>query len=289
MVTAAIATIPIVIARSEIPLLALWNTKNEQSALDYWHEARYEDVVAVLEEELSSHPMDAEALSLRGFAKFYLSLEQVDGETAQMLLVESIRDLRRAIIAKESRLEPEIHFVLGKSYYHRGAYYYDSAIYELETALASGIENVEIYEYLGITYRDVGDTENARTYLGAAAELGGEFIHYLVLADLERDAGMSADAEALYRKIISGTQDGIILQRSLTGLASTYRGRQLYDDAMSTYRSLLEVNPASADAHFGMGEVYLALEQTDRARFEWREALRLDPNHIESFDRLQEY
>jgi tetratricopeptide (TPR) repeat protein len=58
---------------------------------------------------------------------------------------------------------------------------------------------------------------------------------------------------------------------------------------LDTYQRLLQVNESSAAARFGMGEVYLAQGERERARFEWREALRLDPNHIESLQRLQEY
>jgi len=37
-----------------------------------------------------------------------------------------------------------------------------------------------------------------------------------------------------------------------------------------------------------MGETYAAMGDSNLARFEWREAVRLNPNHIESLQRLQD-
>ena len=50
---------------------------------------------------------------------------------------------------------------------------------------------------------------------------------------------------------------------------------------------ILEENPRSADAHFYLGELFQERGETERARFEWREAFRIDPNHLEAIQRLQ--
>ena len=122
-----------------------------------------------------------------------------------------------------------------------------------------------------------------------AIELGDEAIHRVTLADILIGEGRYSEADALLSRAIDQTEDTTILQDALLSLGRSYRLQERFDESIDVYQRILEINESSAEAHFGIGEVYLAQGEQDRARFEWREAIRLDPNHIESLQRLQEY
>lgn len=289
LLASLIGALVIYIARSESPLFALWDKREEQTALESWKNGDYNEVIEILDTELNEHPMNASELALRGFSRFYLAMEQVDTELKQHLINTSIQDLRRALLDPNVQLKEEIHFILGKAYFQRGEYFYDSAVIELQRALELGFRNTELLEYLGIAYRELGQLDEARRFLSEAAEESGENLHYLAVAAVEERAGNYAEAGSIYRKVAREASEGILIQKALLGLGNSQRKMDQYEEAMKTYSELIELNPSSADAHYGLGEAYLEMEQMDRARYEWREALRLDPNHVESFTRLQEY
>lgn len=50
-------------------------------------------------------------------------------------------------------------------------------------------------------------------------------------------------------------------------------------DRLFHYRRALRLCPENAEFHNGLGELYLTLDRVDDARFEFREALRLEPNN----------
>lgn len=277
------------LVRARTPLMAIRQTERPQTAIGLWREGRYDQVVTVTTEQLSAFPLDPTALSLRGFARFYLSLDAVDTDRRRELLVGSIRDLRRALLVPEPELLGEIRYILGKAYFHRGEFFYDAAVVQLEAARAAGIERLDLLEYLALASRDLLRFERAEEYFRAAIELGDEAIHRITLATMLIEQGRFLDADDLLLEAVEDTDDATLLQDALLTLGRSYRAQERYEDAIGVYRDILEINPSSAEAHYGTGEVYLALGEQDQARFEWREAIRLDPNHIESLQRLQEY
>ncbi len=289
LLVSMITGVVLVVLGERVSLLGSVEGENNLDAIQLVNAGEYATAIDVLSRELAEHPMDGTALALRGFSRFYLATEQVNREEEQLLLVDSVRDLRRALIADPPALRSEIHLVLGKAYYHRGDYYHDLTVFHLTEAMAVGREELEIYEYLGLAYQTLGDVENARTYLRAAAETSNDPLYYLALGDHELQSGELLSAERAYSQASDRSDDGIVVQRALIGLGRSLRARGMYDAALAGLERVLDMNPGSAEAHFEIGEVYLAQGMNDRARFEWREALRLDPNHVESFQRLQEY
>tara|TARA_B100000614_G_scaffold190420_1_gene171464 strand:- start:1381 stop:2328 length:948 start_codon:yes stop_codon:yes gene_type:complete len=284
-----LVTAALLLVRSRTPMLAIGQTEKPQSAIEMWNQERYDEVVTLTTEQLGQFPLDPTALTLRGFSRFYLAMDAVDTDGRHDLLVGAIRDLRRVLLLPNPELEPQIHYVLGKAYFHRGEFFYDSATTELVAARDQGVVRLDLLEYLALASRDLGRTDDAIGYFHDAIELGDEAIHRVTLADILIGEGRYSEADALLSRAIDQTEDTTILQDALLSLGRSYRLQERFDESIDVYQRILEINESSAEAHFGIGEVYLAQGEQDRARFEWREAIRLDPNHIESLQRLQEY
>lgn len=286
---ALVAGVAILAVSSRLPLLPGVESARSLDAIELWELGRYEEVVTVTDEHLAQYPMDATALTLRGFARFYLGMREVETDARQTYLIGTIQDLRRALLLPPGSLEAETHYVLGKAYFHRGRFYYDSAINQLLTAESEGMRRLDMYEYLALAHRDLAEPEAAVGYFTTAIRIGDEAVHKITLADLQIERGEYSAADALLNDVISRTNDPTLSQHALLSLGRSLRRQERFDAAAATYRELLEVNPASAEAHFGLGELNLARGENELARFHWREAVRLDPNHIESLRRLQEY
>jgi tetratricopeptide (TPR) repeat protein len=277
------------IVRLRSPIVPIAETTRVEDALEAWNVGDYPLVYERSTEQLEEYPMDETALSLRGFSQFYLAVELVDTERRHELLKGAIRDLRRALLVREPVFEAEIFYILGKTYFTLGSYYYDESIQALQRARELGIDRLDLLEYLALAHRDLGRSEEAVSYFEEAIERDGEAVHILALAELLLDEEQYLRADALFLDVIDASADTTIVQRAYQRLGRSYREQERYEESVSTYQSLLQINESSAEAHFGLGETYLALGENERARFEWREAIRLDPNHIESLQRLREY
>jgi len=60
--------------------------------------------------------------------------------------------------------------------------------------------------------------------------------------------------------------------------ATAYMEQALYNDAIDTYRKVLELRPMDAKAHYALGSAYLAVGLYDRALSSYRRATGLDPS-----------
>lgn len=276
------------VVRSRAPILPFAETARSLDAIELWRVGEYSQVMDVASKHLERYPMDETSLSLRGFARFYLAMDAVAGEDKQDLLVQSVQDLRRVLLLASPSMEPQVRYVLGKAYYHRGEFFFDSAVNQLEHAQDLGVENLDLLEYLALAHAELGNEDRAVSYFRSAISLGDEDIHRLRLADLLIIRERYDEAEVLLIEVLESTRDVTLQQHALLSLGTLRRSERKYEAAIARYQELLEINPNSAQARFQLGETYLVMGERDRARFEWREALRLNPNHIESFQRLQE-
>lgn len=275
--------------RSRAPILPVAETTGSLDAIELWRAGDYRGVSEVATRHLERYPLDETSLSLRGFSYFFLSTEAVGSDEQQDLLIRAVQDLRKVLLSPAPAMEPEVRYILGKSYYHRGTFFYDLAIRELEHARDLGIDNLDLLEYLALAHDEIGNRQRAIEYFQAALNVGDEDVHRVSLADLLVLEGRYSEAEDILERVITDTDDVMLQQHSMLTLARSRRNQSRYDQALATLEELLEVNPDSAEARFQLGETYLAMNENERARFQWREALRLNPNHIESFQRLREY
>jgi tetratricopeptide (TPR) repeat protein len=289
VVSALLVAAGLLIVRSRSPILAIGQTERPMDAISLWNEGRYQEVIEIASAQIDDYPLDSTALSLRGFSRFYLAAEEVDHETRDALLVGAIRDLRRVLLLPDVELLGQVHYILGKAYFLRGEFFFDSAIEQLTAARERGVDRLDLYEYLALASRDIGRLDDSIEYFVQAVEIGGEAIHQINLAEVLLRRERFLEADELLIAIADETEDITLLQEAFLILGESYRLQERPDDAIDAYRRILEVNESSAEAHYGLGEAYLLKEEGDLARFEWREAVRLNPNHIESLQRLQDY
>ncbi len=289
LVAALIGAGLFLVVRARSPILPIAETTRSMDAIELWRTGDYRRVVDVTSAHLQRYPLDETSLTLRGFSSFYLALEAVDSEKKQDLLIKAVQDLRRVLLKPEPAMEAQIRYTLGKSYYHRGQFFFDLAVRELEKARDLGMMQLDLLEYLALAHASLGNTDTTIDYFRAALDLGDEDVHRLSLADVLIDESRYDDADALLYTVLDSSTDVILRQHGLLSLGESRRGQGRYEAALEAFQELLELNPSSAEARFQLGETFLEQGENDRARFEWREALRLNPNHIESFQRLQEY
>jgi tetratricopeptide (TPR) repeat protein len=289
LIVAIIVATVVLVLRSRAPILPIADTEKTEDLIQLWNDREYTELVVEATDRLEEEPLDETALSLRGFARFYLAMQEVNQERTQTQLIGSVQDLKRALLLEEPRLEAQIHYVLGKAFFHRGRFFYDEAIEELVIARERGIEQLDLLEYLALASQELKRDGEAIDYYREAIEFGGEPIHKLSLADLLIERERYLEADALLEEVLSETSDVGIVQHALLSSGVSFRDQERWEEAVEVYEELLTINESSAQAHFGLGETYLGMGDSNLARYEWREAVRLDPNHIESLQRLQEY
>ena len=256
--------------------------------VEAWQLRDYSAVIAQAEQILAADPVHRVALPLRGFASYYRALDSTDATVRAELLAEARRDLARALVVPGLDLVSETHYVLGQVFFHSGEAYYDRAIQELERARSAGIARRDLYEYLAAAYRILNRNDMALEAIRTALAIESDPDLQLVYAQiLFTDADYLA-AERVARQTLETSRNPALVYEARLVIGNSLRAQGEIEASLDWYRRAIEENTASAEAHFGMGEVYLTLGDTDLARFHWREAARLNPNHIESLQRLEQ-
>ncbi len=96
---------------------------------------------------------------------------------------------------------------------------------------------------------------------------------YLTLAELFQQAGQPASASVMYQRALKSTS-GTVTAWIANGHFQIGQGR--LDDAISSFRSALEIEPTAA-AYHGLGSVYLGRGQMTEAADAFRKAVQLNP------------
>jgi tetratricopeptide (TPR) repeat protein len=253
----------------------------ELSILELWEQRKYDELILLSRNILNRKPMDDTALVLAGFAHFYKGVAQVSLEEQLPYIDSSVTYLRKANLVSSlpEKLEAEIHYVLGKAYFHKGRYYTDLAIHYLEKALEMGYTNEDIHEHLGVAYSRIEDHERSIHYFLEALERNPSDILYYTLGQVYFQTNRPRETEEYLLKALDTSRDVNVQQKSRMLLGRLYFQREEYVRAKEQYEKILEVNDQSADAHFHLGEIYEELDNTAKARAEWRRALQIDPSH----------
>ncbi|MFW6330042.1 MAG: tetratricopeptide repeat protein, partial [Alkalispirochaetaceae bacterium] len=255
---------------------------------ELWRAGERDALIAAADEALETRPMQPDALALRGFARFYAGMASNDTQERETLLGESIADLRRALLVANPPMRGELHYILGKAYFHRGPFFYDLAVEELRESMDRGLRREDMFEYLAVASVDLGRSEEAVGYLQEALEVNPTAILYHTLGTTLLGMDRFDEAERALEEAVALSDDSFLLEQSRLTLGDIYRITGDLDRAEGQYRMVLEENSRSADAHFALGEVYYERGDNESARFEWREAFRIDPNHLDALQRLQD-
>ncbi len=254
---------------------------------ELWAEQRYQDLIAEAETRLSENPMDRNALIYSGFARFYAGQELVDEEQRLEYMQAAIRNLRKALLHDRDALRGELYYVLSKAYFHTGPFYYDLSVEYMQRALDHGYEAPDAQEYLAVAYSDLGRHERAAESLKAAVAENPNDLLYFTLAETRIELEQPAEAEQAFERVLELSDDPYLLQQAQLRLAELLIEESRYDEALEQVEQVLASNEDSAHAYYLRGRLHLAQNDRERARAQWREAVRLDPQHTEALRSLQ--
>jgi tetratricopeptide (TPR) repeat protein len=246
---------------------------------ELWQDRLYAEIIQRADSTLKSQPLAAEALAYLGFSYFYKAVSEGNLEERIPYLDESIASLRRLALEKGNPWPLETDYVLGKAYYHKGKYYYDLSLYYLQRALAGGFQAGDIYDYLGLAATQLERNEEGLAYFQKALAVNPTDLLLLMIGQSYHDLGRLVEAEEYLLRALNKTEDPVIEAKCRFLLAQMYFDRKEYFKAEKEYLAVLARDPDSAEAHFYLGEIYAGLNDTVKARAEWRKTLLIDPSH----------
>lgn len=280
------ASILLVLRLSRQASLAIVPSSLQEQILSHWEENRYQELVDIAGSVLNTNPMEPEFLFLRAAANYYAAQQEVSFEEQTRAYNQVVTDLRRALLLPDHPRRDEINYLLGKTYYHKGYYYFDLALKYLEAAEERGYHQPDSFEYLGLVSAELGDLEAAIEYLRASHNENGRAIILITIAKLYIASEDYASAREYALRAFSDSMDSFEQEQSLLIAGEAYRAEGSWDLAEGIYHRLFELNDNSADAKFYLGEVYAARGDTVQARVYWREAYRINPRHPGAISRL---
>ena len=244
-----------------------------------WEQMNYEQINLRCEEILDSSPLNPEALIYNGFSFFYRGVAKFTLEDKIPLFDQAIKHLRLADLVEDYPLKGSVHYILAKTYYHKGRYYSDLAIDYMLSSLELGYQGADSYEYLGLAYSELGEYGKSVEYFEKALDQNPSDTLYLVLGQTYFSMEEFSRAEETLLRCLNATTDVATQQKARFLLGRIYMNREEYLKAEKQYREILAINRNSADSYFYLGSIYDELNDTIKARAEWRKALEIDPTH----------
>ncbi len=261
-------------------------TPAEQTLEMLWADNKYKELSERCEDILITDPLNPESLIYNGFSYFYLGIAQFTLEDQLPLLDLAIINLRKALLLNSSPLSGKVNYILGKSYYHKGRFYLDQAIYHLKKSIEFGYINEDTYKYMGLCYSELGFYEEGIEYfLKSIADVKDDML-LLVIGQTYHKLADNINSELYLKRAIELNDDFRVEIKSRFLLGKIYFEKGELQQAEKEYNLILSKDQKSADAYYYLGEIYSKRENTIKARAEWRKALELDPSHYGALLRL---
>jgi tetratricopeptide (TPR) repeat protein len=264
------------------------SSNEKKELLRVWISEDFEKAYEISKKALTASPMDYFLLTINGFSAYQLGISQINNFNTLVYINESIRNLRKAVLLKESSKDGRVFYVLGKAYYYKGSEYSDLAVKFLEMANNLSYDAHDVPEYLGLAYASCKDYRSSVEAFSNAFIPGRQPSDSLLLSIARSYKEMdefNMAAEYLMQCIESSPDSkSIILARLL--LADIYKTIGDYDSAENQYLSILNDSGEDAEVHYQLGEMYNQKGDATRARYEWRIARNQDPAHAKARARL---
>ena len=192
-------------------------------------------------------------------------------------------------MSKDVPLRPEAIYVLGKSYFHKGADYYGEAIEYLLESLKAGYTSYDTWEYLALASQGSGQLSKSIEYFDMAMSLKPDSPELMIASALANKTNWNIpQAESLAKKALSITTDAYLAERSNFLLGEIFLSAKRYDEALAKFEEIIENNPQSADAWYFQGLILVDSGEPIKARAAWRKAVSIDPMHSGARQKLSE-
>jgi tetratricopeptide (TPR) repeat protein len=217
-----------------------------------------------------------------------------------------------AAVTKDNYLA---YSLLGARYAHNGDF--EKAKSELEKAMKFNVKEADVLYNIANGLALLGRTDESMEYYGRILSFNsGDTDTYIALAKLETDRGDFARATEIYHKGLMGNpQNGDLHGRLGTlflqmgrvdeaiaeletavklkpdsaiyanlGMAVSSKGQ--VERAIECYQKSIRMDPANAEAHYNLGNIYLAMERTSEAADEYRSAIKAKPGYSKAYGNL---
>ena len=261
---------------------------------DEWNNKNYKIVHETASQFLETDRFNKTALMFQGYAAFYLAVASTDNANAQELLDEAINDIRIVLQDAKTTAVPQLEYMLGKSYFYKNVlssyhYYSDLAIEHLLASKNYGYEADDIPEYLGLSYSALGRLQESIAAFTEALSVRESDVLLMSIAEQYYKSGQPKTAVQYLFRVNSVSQNEELILRSQTLLGQIYIDDEKYEDARKIFEAILEKEPNSADAYYGLGVTYEKEGDLVKARAEWRKALRIQVNHAGALNKMNSY
>jgi tetratricopeptide (TPR) repeat protein len=264
----------------------------------------YAKAVALSEQRLSTHPEDVDALFARGWARslraVYIGLVERSFVSALHVALQARSDNERVL-----KLDPryiDAKLVVGVHQYVIGSLPFGlkilvgaagitgsktKGIEDLREAGANGvITSVEARTALGLFLRREARYDEAISVTRTLTEeYPRDFLFWLELANLTKDAGRGSEAIAEYKHLLDqakkpGFFPSAHLELAWFGLADTLQGQKNYAEAAEAYNEATAQPTISMDlkgrCDLNSGKMYDLLNERDMAMKQYQVVLRQD-------------
>lgn len=264
---------------------------NIKKLFSLWEEKNYQEVYEQSCQLLNEDQLNSRALTFKGYSAFFLALAQTELEKTQNYLEDCINSLRIALIDSSKKNLAQIYYMLGKAYFHKNVvsdyhYYADLTVKYLELARKKGFSSNDIPEYLGLSYAQLGQTENSISAFTEALLVRESDELLLAIAQQYYNCNKANTAKQYLNKINQESSNELLVLKSRILMAQIYIDEKKYDEALKEYESILQKDANSADAYYGIGVIYELQGDLIKARSEWRKALKVKVNHQGALKKL---
>jgi tetratricopeptide (TPR) repeat protein len=161
------------------------------------------------------------------------------------------------------------------------------AVVQLKRAVQADPSSAEAQFELGLVFQIIGQPEQAITAYLAALAIRSDLVNaYKNLGAVYDGLGHFLKALKVYTKAIILAPTDPELRNDL-GRAFFNIGS--YPDSIKAYKQALSIEPTSARSHFGLGLVYIDLEENELAMHEHHELKDLDEDELafQLLDKIQ--
>ena len=252
-----------------------------------WESSSYNSVYLKSEMILKDDPFNPEALAFRGFSSYYIYVSEPEEANNIAYLENTVISLRQAMYFLKENDMGKLSYILGKAYYQKGEYYADLAIKYLSIAETSGINFTDLHEFKGMAYLLLGENEQAiSSFTLALKETPSPLLLY-ILGETYLKIEDFQNAKQYFFETISKTKDELLQLKCRYHLGSILFDEGDFERAKDEFMLIIEKDDTSSDAHYGLGLIFEQHGQLVKARSEWRKALKLNPSHEKTREKLK--
>jgi len=262
----------------------LHNSNSISALYDNWEKYDYQKVYEISTAILADKPLNTTARMFHGYSSFFLAVSQTDNSVTESYLKDALKSLRIALQNTSEDKRGQLEYMLGKTYFYKDSssnsqYYADLAIKYLLLAGEHGYHSDDIAECLGLSYAALGQTQKSIEAFGQALLVRESDTLLLSIAEQYYKIGNMANAKAYLIRVRDITKNEDLILRTSFLLGEIFVEENDLEGAEKEFRSILQKNENSADAHYGLGVLYEKQGDNAKARAQWRHVLRIQPNH----------